>query len=102
MKKKHIKAIAVLALICAMAALALSGYLLTTMPEDQTYLIDDLYQENQELRSQLETLNSRLDQFMTVTSLESWTLDTIPWSDSTGADINFTATPSNYKNTKHR
>lgn len=97
MKKKQIKAVALLALIFSAAALVLSGYLLATRAEDQTHLIDDLYRENQELRSQLDALSSRLDQFMTVTTLENWTLTADPWPDSTGADVTFTAVPSNYQ-----
>ena len=97
MKKKKLKVIAVLALFCSIAALALSGFILSRIPEDQTHMIDDLYRENQELRIQLEALNSRLDQFMTTTNLKDWALDTAPWADSTGADITFTAVPTEYQ-----
>lgn len=97
MKKKQITFLAILALICSLAGLALGGYLFTQMPQDQTHLIDDLYQENQELQGQIEDLNERLDQFMTVSSLDSWTLTATPWADSTGADVTLTATPTEYR-----
>lgn len=97
MKKKHIKFIAVLALILSLAGLALGGYGLYTQPQDQTHLIDDLYRENQALRTQIQDLTDRLDQFMTVVSLQDWTLTASPWADSTGADVTFTATPSEYQ-----
>lgn len=97
MKKKHIKFVAVLALILSLAGLAFGGFVFTQLPEDQSHLIDDLYQENQELREEIAQLNSRLDQFMTVTNLKDWTLTAAPWADSTGADVTFTATPSDYQ-----
>lgn len=96
MKKKN-RLLAVAALILSVAALALSAFALSTVPEDQTHLIDDLYRENQELRGQIEELNARLDQLLTVVSLESWTLDVAPWADSTGADITLTAAPTQYQ-----
>ncbi len=95
--KKNNKLIAVAALVLAAASLALSAFALSTVPEDQTHLIDDLYQENQALRGQIAELNDRLDQLLTVVSLDSWSLNTAPWSDSTGADITLTATPSQYQ-----
>lgn len=97
MKKKQVKSIAVLALVCSLASLAVSGFVFSQLPEDQTHLIDDLYRENQELRTQLDDLNERLDQFMTVASLDAWSLEAISWADSTGADVTLTATPSEYR-----
>ena len=96
MKKKN-RLMAVTALILAAAALVLSAYALSTVPEDQTHLIDDLYQENQELRGQIDALNARLDQLLTVVSLETWNLDVDPWADSTGAEITLTAAPTEYQ-----
>lgn len=97
MKKKQVKSIAVLALVCSLASAAFSGFVFSQLPQDQTHLIDDLYRENQELRTQLEDLNERLDQFMTVTSLDSWTLSAVAWPDSTGADVTLNAIPTEYR-----
>ena len=96
MKKKN-RLIAIAALVLAFAALALSAFALGSMPEDQTHLIDDLYRENQELRGRIDELNSRLDQLLTVVSLESWSLDVAPWADSTGAEVTLTAAPTEYQ-----
>lgn len=97
MKKKQFKFVAILALILSLAGLAFSSFVFSQLPEDQSHLIDDLYRENQELREEITQLNSRLDQFMTVTKLKDWTLTAAPWADSTGADVTFTATPSDYQ-----
>lgn len=96
-KKKRTKLIAVLALICALAALGLSVLNFATAPEDQSYLIDDLYAENRQMQSRVEALEEQLEQLMTAVNLRSWTLDVNPWPDSTGADVSLTATPSGYQ-----
>ena len=97
MKKKKTKILSVLALILALAALGFSTLALATRPEDQSHLIDDLYQQNRELREQIAQLEARLDQFMTVTSLKDWNLEATPWADSTGADVTFAAVPTEYQ-----
>ena len=97
MKKKKTKILSVLALILALAALGFSTLALATRPEDQSHLIDDLYQQNRELREQIADLEARLDQFMTVTSLKDWNLEATPWADSTGADVTFAAVPTEYQ-----
>ncbi len=97
MKKKPTGILAPLALVLSLISLVLSGYLLSTQVQDQTHLIDDLYRENRVLREQIDELNDRLDRYMTVTSLEDWTLTASPWADSTGADVTFLATPSDYQ-----
>lgn len=96
MKKNHTPLI-ILALVLALASLALSAFTVSTIPEDQTHLIDDLYRENQALRSQIDELNARLDQMLTVVSLQDWSLEVAPWADSTGADITFSAVPTEYQ-----
>ena len=97
MKKKKTRLISTLALICALAALALSALNLATVPEDQSHLIDNLYAENKRLADRVEALENQLDQLMTAVNLQSWTLDVAPWADSTGADVTLTATPSGYQ-----
>ena len=96
MKKNHSPLIFV-TLVLALVSIALSAFTLRSMPEDQTHLIDDLYRENQELRGQIDELNARLDQMLTVVSLEDWSLEVMPWADSTGADISFSAVPTDYQ-----
>lgn len=97
MKKKNKSLISILALVCALAALLLSLFHMGNAPEDQSHLIDDLYQENQQLQNRVEALEDKLEQLMTAVSLQSWTLDVSPWADSTGADVTLTATPSGYQ-----
>ena len=96
-KKKRTKLIAVLALICALAALGLSVLNFVKTPEDPGYLIQDLYAENRQMQSRVEALEEQLEQLMTAVNLRSWTLDVNPWPDSTGADVVLTATPSGYQ-----
>lgn len=86
-----------LALICALAALALSALCVTSIPEDQNHLIDDLYAKNARLQERVEQLEGKLDQLMTAVSLQSWTLDVAPWPDSTGAEVTLSAVPSVYQ-----
>ena len=86
-----------LALICALAALILSVYGLVSAPEDQSYLIDGLYEENVELREQVGALEDQLEELMTAVNLQSWKLDVAPWDDNTGADVTFTAVPTDYR-----
>ena len=97
MKKKKTRVISTLALICSLAALALSALNLATVPEDQSHLIDDLYAENKRLADRVEALENQLDQLMTAVNLQSWSLEVSPWADSTGADVTLTATPSGYQ-----
>lgn len=97
MKKNPAKYLAIGALILSLAAGALSLAALNSLPEDQSHLIDDLYQQNQQLRSQLEEMSQRLEKLETTVSLENWTLNAAAWADSTGADVTLTATPSNYQ-----
>lgn len=103
MKKKTIKRIAVLALIVALLGVGLGGYIVATQPEDQTQRVNQLTQENAQLQDQLAQLQDQaaqlqeqLDQFMTLSSLNSWSLKALPWSDNTGADVTLTAVPSEY------
>ena len=85
-----------LALILAAVSLAVSGLTLALLPEDQTHLINDLYQENNELRTQIEELSTLVGQQQTDVVLADWNLEVLPWSDSTGADILFTAAPAQF------
>jgi hypothetical protein len=97
MKEKKNNLLSVLALILALAALALSAVNFANQPEDQTYLIDDLYEENRQLYLQVQDLEQRLQQLLTVANLQSWELGVQPWADSTGADITFAAVPTHYQ-----
>ena len=97
MKEKKKNLVMTLALVCALAALALSALCFGSIPEDQSHLIDDLYAENARLQGRVEELEGKLDQLMTAASLRSWTLDVAPWPDSTGADVTLSAVPSAYQ-----
>lgn len=97
MKNNPAKYLTIAALVLSLAAGALSLAALGSRPEDQSHLIDDLYQQNQQLRSQLESMTARLERLETVVSLQSWELKTAAWADSTGADVTLTATPSDYQ-----
>lgn len=97
MKKKKNSLTALLALVCALAALALSAMNLALAPEDQSHLIDDLYRENRALQAQVEALENQMEQLMTAVNLQSWTVDVQPWADSTGADVTLSAIPSSYQ-----
>ena len=97
MKKKKISPVSLLALVCSLAALLLAVLGLATVPEDQSHLIDDLYAENHQLQNRVDALEAQLNQLMTAVNLQSWTLDTVPWPDSTGADVTLRATPSGYQ-----
>ena len=97
MKNHPAKYLTIAALVLSLAAGALSLAALGSRPEDQSHLIDDLYQQNQQLRSQLESMTARLERLETVVSLQSWELKTAAWADSTGADVTLTATPSDYQ-----
>ena len=97
MKKKRNSVGLTVALVCALAALALSALCVTSIPEDQSHLIDDLYAQNAQLRQRVEELEEKLDQLMTAVSLQSWTLDVAPWPDSTGAEVTLSAVPSAYQ-----
>lgn len=85
-----------LALILAAVSLGLSCLNMALAPEDQTHLINDLYQENNELRTQIQELSDLVNQQQTGVTLADWNLEVLPWADSTGADIFFTATPAAY------
>lgn len=85
-----------LSLILAAVSLALSCLTLTLVPEDQTHLINDLYQENNELRTRIDELSTLLEQQQTDVVLADWNLEVQPWADSTGAQILFTASPARF------
>lgn len=104
MKKKKNRIVPIVALVCAMVALALSALCLVSIPEDQSHLIDDLYAQTASLQKQLDTMEEalaaaedKLDRLMTSVNLKSWTLDTAPWEENTGADVTFSAIPSTYQ-----
>ena len=67
-----------LALILAAVSLAVSGLTLALLPEDQTHLINDLYQENNELRTQIEELSTLVGQQQTDVVLADWNLEVLP------------------------
>ena len=97
MKKKTIKRIAVAALLLALAGIGLGAFALLTQPEDHTQRIEELYQENTRLQEQVAQLQTQLDQFLTLSSLSDWELTAVAWADSTGADVTFTAVPTEYQ-----
>lgn len=97
MKKKTIKRIAVAALLLALAGIGLGAFALLTQPEDHTQRIEELYQENTRLQEQVAQLQTQLDQFLTLSSLSDWELTAAAWADSTGADVTFTAVPTEYQ-----
>ena len=97
MKKKTIKRIAVAALLLALAGIGLGAFALLTQPEDHTQRIEVLYQENTRLQEQVTQLQTQLDQFLTLSSLSEWELTAAAWADSTGADVTFTAVPTEYQ-----
>ena len=97
MKKNPAGYLTITALVLSLLAALLSLLALNHRPEDQSYLIDDLYRQNQQLRSQLEEVTARMEKLETVASLQKWTLDTVAWADSTGADVTLTAAPSAYQ-----
>lgn len=97
MKKKTIKRIAVAALLLALAGIGLGAFALLTQPEDHTQRIEELYQENTRLQEQVAQLQTQLDQFLTLSSLSEWELTAAAWADSTGADVTFTAVPTEYQ-----
>lgn len=104
MKKKTAKRVSILALILALLGIGLGVYIIAVQPEDQTQRVEELTRENQELQAQiaglqeqLTGLQTQLDQFMTLSSLQDWSLNATPWADSTGADVTLTATPSEYQ-----
>lgn len=97
MKKKTIKRIAVAALLLALAGIGLGAFALLTQPEDHTLRIEELYQENTRLQEQVAQLQTQLDQFLTLSSLSDWELTAAAWADSTGADVTFTAVPTEYQ-----
>lgn len=104
MKKKKNRIVSTVALVCALTAMALSALCFLFIPEDQSHLIEDLYARNAHLQEQLDamgekldTMEKNLDRLMTSVNLKSWTLDTAPWADSTGADITLSAIPSAYQ-----
>ena len=97
MKKKTIKRIAVAALLLALAGIGLGAFALLTQPEDHTQRIEELYQENTRLQEQVAQLQTQLDQFLTLSSLSEWELTAVAWADSTGADVTFTAVPTEYQ-----
>ena len=53
MKEKKNNLVMTLALVCALAALALSALCFASIPEDQSHLIDDLYAENARLQGRV-------------------------------------------------
>ena len=97
MKEKKNSLALTLALVCALGALALSALCFVSIPEDQSHLIDDLYEKNARLQDRVEELEGKLDQLMTAVSLQSWKLDVAAWPDSTGADVTLSAVPSVYQ-----
>ena len=97
MKKKTIKRIAIAALLLALAGIGLGAFALLTQPEDHTQRIEELYQENIRLQEQVAQLQTQLDQFLTLSSLSEWELTAAAWADSTGAEVTFTAVPTEYQ-----
>lgn len=91
--------IAILALVCALLSIGLSVAALGragAAGEETALQISRLEQENQTLRNQLGELNSQLERLQTVVTMETWALEVTPWADNSGADVTFTAEPTDY------
>lgn len=82
-------ALAAAALLAALAGQASAGKALQERTEA-------LEAQNAQLAARLEELEQSLQRLQTVTSLESWSLEAAAWSDASGADITFTAVPTEY------
>lgn len=101
MSDKKNTIISVLALACALAALALS--LLNTFRPgpDQSWenpaleeKVTRLQGQVDGLQSQVNSLETRLDAVAMGDGLANWSLDAAPWEDATGADVTLTALPA--------
>lgn len=101
MSDKKNTILSALALVCALAALALS--LLNTFRSGPDLSRENPAQEEQvtqlqirvdSLQSQVDSLGARLDAVAMGDGLANWSLDAAPWADSNGADVTLTALPA--------
>lgn len=89
LNKKNILSAA--ALVCALAALALSVFAIGALGR-QAEEIQALKQENTQLQTRLEENSAQ-----SASGLALWTLTPVAWPDAAGADIAFAATPTAYR-----
>ena len=101
MSDKKNTILSVLALVCALAALALSLLNTFSPGPDQAWENPALEEQVTQLQSQVDSLGSqvnsleaRLDAVAMGDGLANWSLDATPWADSTGADVTLTALPA--------
>lgn len=101
MSEKKNTILSILALVCAVAALAVS--LLDTFRSgpaqdwasaSQGGQDAQLQSRVEELQSQLDAMSARLDAVAMGDGLANWRLDAAPWDDGTGADVTLTALPA--------
>ena len=96
MTKTQRTVLSALILLISLTALVLSCNGLAKASRNSR-LIDELKQENQALTARLGEVSTQLDQFITVATLKDWSLEAMPWADSTGADVTFRAVPSDFR-----
>ena len=101
MSDKKNTILSVLALVCALAALALSLWNTFRPGPDQSLenpaleeQVTRLQSRVDDLESQVESLSTRLDAVAMGDGLANWSLDAVPNSDGTGADVTLTALPA--------
>lgn len=93
-EKKNI--LPVLALICAVLALALSVFGLLR-PAGSASGLEALTQQNAQLQQQLDALNARLDSLPIQEGLADWNLVATAWESGAGADVTMSAAPGAYE-----
>lgn len=101
MSEKKNTILAVLALVCALAALALSLMNAFRPGPDQAWenpaleeQVTQLQGRVEELQNKVNALESRLDAVAMGDGLANWSLEAAPWADGTGADVTLTALPA--------
>ena len=87
----------VLALVCALAALAVSLWSALRPTEQPVVEMPDtsaLEARAEELQSRIDALSARLDAVAMGDGLANWSLDADPWEDGAGADVTLSALPA--------
>ncbi len=101
MSDKKNMLISVLALLCALAALAVSLFNTFRPGPDQAWenpalesQVTELQGQVAALQGQINSLGARLDAVAMGDGLANWSLDAAPWADANGADVTLTALPA--------
>lgn len=101
MSEKKNTILSVLALVCAVAALAVSLWNAFRPGPDQSLenpaleeQVTRLQSRVDDLESQVDSLSTRLDAVAMGDGLANWSLDAVPYPDGTGADVTLTALPA--------